>query len=72
MMQISRITIPLDPPEAAALTRSARMDYRNPHLQAKYLLREALNQRGLLPEGISENRTNESEGASHEQCSSRA
>ncbi len=65
-MQTSRINVLLDKQEALALMQDAKSDYRHPHEQARYLLREALRQRGRLPA-----EDQHPEGVHHDQPSDR-
>ena len=50
-MQIAtiKIIIPLAPAEAAALREIAKSEYRNPKAQAALIIRQRLEQLGLLP-----------------------
>lgn len=47
-METTQIRIFLDRQEAEALARAAQTDYRQVHSQARFLIREALRQKGLL------------------------
>ncbi len=45
---MQRISITLNSEETAALIESARMDYRHPREQVRYMVRLELERRGLL------------------------
>ena len=49
-MPDARINIPMDTQEYTALLSMARADCRHPREQLRYLLREAAQARGLLPQ----------------------
>jgi hypothetical protein len=51
-MLMMRINVPLEESEAKALICMAETDCRQPREQLRYLLREAAQSRGLLPQLI--------------------
>ncbi len=48
-MQYIRLRILLEEPEYAAIEKMAEQDFRNPTEQARFILRQELERRGLLP-----------------------
>ena len=54
-MDISRITISLEPHERVALLRLAKKEVRDPRDQARYLIRSALVKYGFIKSTESQN-----------------
>jgi hypothetical protein len=46
--KMTKINVPLSQPEVDALVAIANREYRHPREQARYMIREALVQQGLL------------------------
>jgi len=46
---VSRVTVTLEQPEYSALLKVAVAELRNPQDQARHILRQELQRRGLLP-----------------------
>ena len=61
-MRTTRVNVPLDTRELAALVRMAEADCRHPREQMRYLLREEAYKRGLLTEERQVEREGEQDG----------
>jgi hypothetical protein len=49
-VMINRIKLTLEQPEYSALLEASLQELRNPADQARYIIRQELERRGLLPE----------------------
>ncbi len=61
-MADTRVNVPLDKRELAALVRMAEVDCRHPREQMRFLLREEATKRGLLTEEQQMNREEDGDG----------